>query len=270
MDNGSLSVPKEAAMRLVETFSSDGIVEIRLARAPVNALNPALCEDLVAALADAVQGGAQGIVLAGGAKVFSAGLDVPHLLSLGDDREALMSAWQGFFDAARAVAECPVPVVAAIGGHAPAGGCVLALCCDYRVMARSEDPAKPFRIGLNETQVGLVVPIGILRLMQRVVGTYRAERLVVAGDMVEAERAERIGLVDELVPVDQVSARAREWLAQLLKLPQPVMRQTRAIARADLVAALQPEQIQLPKFIAAWSDPATQSALHALVARLGK
>jgi enoyl-CoA hydratase/carnithine racemase len=270
MDNGSLSVPKEAAMRLVETFSSDGIVEIRLARAPVNALNPALCEDLVAALADAVQGGAQGIVLAGGAKVFSAGLDVPHLLSLGDDREALMSAWQGFFDAARAVAECPVPVVAAIGGHAPAGGCVLALCCDYRVMARSEDPAKPFRIGLNETQVGLVVPIGILRLMQRVVGTYRAERLVVAGDMVEAERAERIGLVDELVPVDQVSARAREWLAQLLKLPQPVMRQTRAIARADLVAAMQPEQIQLPKFIAAWSDPATQSALHALVARLGK
>ena len=87
------------------------------------------------------EGGAQGIVLAGGAKVFSAGLDVPHLLSLGDDREALMSAWQSFFDAARAVAECPVPVVAAIGGHAPAGGCVLALCCDYRVMARSEDPA---------------------------------------------------------------------------------------------------------------------------------
>ncbi|HEY0504938.1 MAG TPA: enoyl-CoA hydratase/isomerase family protein [Lysobacter sp.] len=257
-------------MSLIETHAADGIVELKLARPPVNALNPALCEDLRAALVAAVEGGAQGIVLSGGTKVFSAGLDVPYLLSLGDDRDALMAAWEGFFGAARAIAECPVPVVAAIGGHAPAGGCVLALCCDYRVMARSDDPAKPYRIGLNETQVGLVVPAGIVRLMQRVVGTYRAERLVVAGDMVEAERAERIGLVDELVPADQVSARAREWLAQLLRLPQPVMRQTRAIARADLVAAMQPEQIQLPRFVAAWGDPATQAALHALVARLGK
>jgi enoyl-CoA hydratase/carnithine racemase len=257
-------------MSLIETTAADGIVELKLARAPVNALNPALCEDLIAALANAIDGGAQGIVLSGGTKVFSAGLDVPYLLSLGDNREALMAAWESFFLAARAIAESPVPVVAAIGGHAPAGGCVLALCCDYRVMARSEDPAKPYRIGLNETQVGLVVPVGILRLMQRVVGTYRAERLVVAGDMVEAERAERIGLVDELVAADQVSARAREWLTQLLRLPQPVMRQTRAIARADVIAAMQPEHIQLPRFIAAWSDPATQAALHALVARLGK
>ena len=80
--------------------------------------------------------GAQGIVLAGGPKVFSAGLDVPYLLSLGDDRNALNSAWEHFFAAARAIARSPVPVVAAIAGHAPAGGCVLALCCDYRVMAQ--------------------------------------------------------------------------------------------------------------------------------------
>lgn len=257
-------------MSLIETHAADGIVELKLARAPVNALNPALCDDLRSALSAAVESGAQGIVLSGGTRVFSAGLDVPYLLSLGDDRDGLMAAWESFFLAARAIAECPVPVAAAIGGHAPAGGCVLALCCDYRVMARSDDPAKPYRIGLNETQVGLVVPVGILRLMQRVVGTYRAERLVVAGDMVEAERAERIGLVDELVAADEVSARAREWLAQLLRLPQPVMRQTRAIARADLVAAMQPENIQLPRFIAAWSDPSTQAALHALVSRLGK
>jgi hypothetical protein len=55
-----------------------------------------------------------------------------------------------------------------------------------------------------------------------------------------------------------------------LALPQPVMRKTRAIARADVVAALDPDQIQLPRFIDAWSDPATQAALQALVARLGK
>ena len=76
-------------------------------------------------------------------------------------------------DAARALAAFPSPVVAAIAGHAPAGGCVLALCCDYRIMASG-----PFRIGLNETQVGLVAPEGIQHLLRRVVGLHRAERLL--------------------------------------------------------------------------------------------
>src|SRR6185369_14457158 len=140
-------------MSLVERIAHGPIVELKLARPPVNALNPELCNDLREALAAAVRDGAQGIVLSGGPKVFSAGLDVPFLLSLGDDRAALMTAWSAFFDAARALAETPVPVAAALAGHAPAGGCVLALCCDYRVMAEG-----PYRLGLNETQVGLVAP----------------------------------------------------------------------------------------------------------------
>ncbi|MFC3549897.1 enoyl-CoA hydratase/isomerase family protein [Lysobacter cavernae] len=257
-------------MSLVETHTFDTIAELKLARAPVNALDPALCTELRGALHAAVAQGAQGIVLSGGPKVFSAGLDVPHLLSLGSDRHALLAAWEAFFDTAMALAQCPVPVVAAIAGHAPAGGCVLTLCCDYRVMARSEDAARPYRIGLNETQVGLVAPEGIQRLMRRVVGHYRAERLLVAGEMVAAEQALQIGLVDELVEADQVASRARAWLAQLLALPRQAMLQTRAIARADLAVALQPEHIQLDRFIEAWYAPAAQTALQALVARLGK
>ncbi|GAB2619478.1 enoyl-CoA hydratase/isomerase family protein [Lysobacter erysipheiresistens] len=253
-------------MSLVEAVAHDGgIVELKLARPPVNALDPALCRDLRAALDAAVIAEARGIVLAGGPKVFSAGLDVPYLLGLGDDREALTSAWQSFFAAARAIASCPVPVVAAIAGHAPAGGCVLALCCDYRVMAAGD-----FRIGLNETQVGLVAPEGVQRLLRRAVGPARAERLLVMGDLVEAERALRIGLIDELVEIEQVTARAHAWLRQLLALPQDAMSQTRRIARAELVEALQPEHIQLERFIEAWSAPGTQYALRALVTRLGK
>lgn len=258
-------------MSFVETHAFDGgIVEIKLARAPVNALDPALCTQLRQALRAAVDGGARGIVLSGGEKVFSAGLDVPHLLSLGEDREALKAAWQSFFDTALALAESPVPVAVAMAGHAPAGGCVLALCCDYRVMARSDDPDKPYRIGLNETQVGLVAPEGIQRLMRRVVGAHRAERLLVAGAMVPAEQAAQIGLVDELAARENVAERARAWLAALLALPPQAMLQTRAIARADVIAAMQPELIQLPRFIEAWYAPFTQKALQALVARLGK
>ncbi len=138
---------------LIETTDHGDIREIRLARAPVNALNTELCRALIDALNAALDHGTRGIVLAGNPKIFSAGMDVPYLLSLGDNRNALLDAWQAFFGAARTLAESRVPVVAAITGHAPAGGCVLALCCDYRVMARSADPARPFALGLNETKV---------------------------------------------------------------------------------------------------------------------
>jgi enoyl-CoA hydratase/carnithine racemase len=209
-------------------------------------------------------------VLSGGPKVISAGLDVPHLLALGDDRAAVRDAWERFFDAVRAIGESPVPVVAAIAGHAPAGGCVLALCCDYRVMARSEDATRPFRIGLNETQVGLVAPEGIQHLLRRVVGGYRAERMLIAGEMVDSARAFDIGLVDELAAIDAVGTRALAWLDALLALPRQPMLRTREIARADLAAALQPERIQLERFLDAWLEPDTQAGLRAMLARIGK
>ena len=258
-------------MSHVESTTHAGdIVQLQLARAPVNALDPQLCHDIAAALQGALADGAQAIVLSGGPNVFSAGLDVPYLLSLGDDRTALTAAWEAFFDTARAIADSPVLVVAAIAGHAPAGGCVLALCCDYRLMARSPDPAKPFRIGLNETQVGLVAPEGIQRLLRRVVGPYRAERMLVAGELVVAEQALGYGLVDELIDIDAVVPRACAWLQSLLALPREAMLHTRRIARADIVDALQPRYIELERFIDAWSAPHTQSALRALVAKLGK
>jgi enoyl-CoA hydratase/carnithine racemase len=254
----------DAMTNLIETLGHGAIRELKLARAPVNALNPDLCRAVRDGVAQAVADGVSGLVLSGGPKVFSAGLDVPHLLSL-PDRAALTAAWGDFFGAARALAESPVPVVAAIAGHAPAGGCVLALCCDYRIMASG-----PFRIGLNETQVGLAVPEGIQQLLRRVVGPHRAERLLVSGEMVEAERALALGLVDELVDIDHVAVRAVAWLEDLLKLPRKPMLQTRALARADLVAALQPERVPLDRFVDDWNDPDTQAGLRALVAKLGK
>jgi enoyl-CoA hydratase/carnithine racemase len=249
---------------LIETRDHGSLRELRLARSPVNALNPDLCTAIRTGVDRAVSDGVDGLVLAGGPKVFSAGLDVPYLLSL-PGRAELLAAWDAFFGAARALAGSPVPVVAAIAGHAPAGGCVLALCCDYRIMARG-----PYRIGLNESQVGLAVPDGIQQLLRRVVGAHRAERLLVAGEMVDSERAFALGMVDELVDVDHVTVRALAWLEELLKLPRRPMLQTRALARADLVAALEPERVPLDRFVDDWNDPDTQAGLRALVAKLGK
>ncbi len=249
---------------MLELHRHGDIQEIRLARPPVNALTPELLSALAAAVKAAPADGVRGIVLSGGTGVFSGGMDVPHLMGL--DRAALQAGWMSLFTAARALAESPVPVVAAIAGHSPAGGCVLALCCDYRIMARG-----PFRIGLNEVQVGLVAPDAIQHLMRRVVGPYRAERLLVSGSLIDSETALSVGLVDELTDAEHVGVRALNWLEELLKLPEPSMRATRRIARADMVRALAAfDDTALAGFLEDWYAPSTQAALQALVARLKK
>ncbi len=255
---------------LIEVINHGPIRELRLARPPVNALDTELCRQLIHAVELAMAEDAHGVILSGSERVFTGGMDVPHLLSHGDDKHKLLDSWNAFFGAVRTIAESRIPVVAAITGHAPAGGCVLALCCDYRVMARSTDPARPYGIGLNEVQVGLVAPEGIQRLMRRAVGEHRASILLTTGALVPAEQALQIGLVDELADGEQVVGRALAWLQQLLKLPRQPMQLTRAVARVDLQEALHPDLIQLDRFVDAWYAPDAQNALHALAARIGK
>lgn len=238
------------------------IAEIRLARPPVNALNMELIDALRDALAQAPRDGVRGVVISGAPGLFSAGVDVPELLQR--DRAGVRAYWRALFALCADLAHLPVPAVAAITGHAPAGGAVLALFCDYRVMAEG-----PFRIGLNEVQVGLMVPDCIQLALRRVVGTYRAERLLVAGAMLEAEQALACGFVDELTGVDQVITRAVHWLTGLLALPRQAMLATRKLARADLHTAWQNvDTLPLDSFVDAFFNDETQATLQGLVARL--
>jgi 3,2-trans-enoyl-CoA isomerase len=254
---------------MLETIRHDTILELRLARPPVNALDPALVAALREAIDAAPGSGARGIVLSGRPGMFSGGLDVPALLAL--ERPVLRQFLEDFFSLCGAIARSTIPTVAAITGHSPAGGAVLSIFCDYRIMARSVDPAKPFRIGLNEVQVGLSVPAVIQAGLRRLVGTYRAERLMVGGVMLEPDDALRIGFVDELAAVDEVVPRARAWLGGLLALAPQAMATTRELARRDLAAAFaDPRTWLLDEFAEAWYGRETQETLRALVARLRK
>lgn len=238
------------------------IRELQLARPPVNALNPTLVQLLRQAVEAAPGEGAQGLVISGGEKVFSAGLDLPELLTL--DRAAMGEFWREFFRLCAVLAQSPIPLVAAVGGHSPAGGAVVAIMCDYRVMAHG-----PFRIGLNETQVGLVVPDCIQLALRRLVGRYRAERLLIGGTMLESEQALAIGMVDELVAVEQVRQRALVWLGELLALPRHAMLGTRAMARADLATAFADlDSLPVEDFLDVWFHPETQAVMKQLVAQL--
>ena len=237
------------------------ITEIRLNRPPVNALDTALLVALRQTIEQAPANGQRGLVLSGAQGLFSAGVDIPALLAL--DREGVRNFWREFFALCSTLARLPIPIVAAITGHSPAGGAVLALFCDYRVMAQG-----PYRIGLNEVQVGLIVPDSIQHALRRVVGTYRAERLLVSGAMIESDQALACGFVDELTVAEQVTTRALHWLGELLALPSQAMLATRALARADLIAAVDPDTLPLDDFIDAYYQPEAQATLQQLVARL--
>ena len=238
------------------------IHEIQMARPPVNALDLAMLKALGEAIRNCVDQGARGIVLSGAPGMFSAGVDVPALLE--KDRAGVREFWIEFFAVCATLAKSPVPVVASITGHSPAGGAVLSLFCDYRVMAEG-----PFKIGLNEVRVGLAVPDNIQMALRRIVGAYRAERLVIAGTLVTAGEALGYGLVDETTNVDQVTTRALFWLNELLALPSEAMLATRAIARADLVAAYSdPKALSVDGFVDGFFNPQTQGVLKALVAKL--
>ena len=252
---------------MLDAQRHDAILELRLSRPPANALDPVLVRTLKDTILEAPASGARAIVLSGTPGLYSGGLDVPALMAL--DRAAMHAFWRDFIGLLGAIGRCPVPVVAAITGHSPAGGAVLAIFCDYRVMARSPDPAKPFRIGLNEVQVGLSVPPPIQFALRRLVGTYRAERLMVAGAMIDAEAALRLGFVDELAEAAAVVPQARAWCRQHLALPPEAMAETRRIARADLHEMLGRAMSEpADDFMARWFSAESQAVLSALVAKL--
>lgn len=197
---------------------------ITLARPPVNALDGALVRKLAAAVEDARDAGA--LVIAGQPGLFSAGLDVPGLLAL--DREGLTALFVDLWRAQRVIATSAMPIVFAITGHCPAGGTVLAINGDYRVMAQGD-----FRLGLNEVQVGLFPGGPIHGAFKRLVGGHAAQ-LLTRGALIDPATALRMGLVDELCDATKVTARAIEVARELCILPREPMLRTRAMARRDL------------------------------------
>jgi Delta3-Delta2-enoyl-CoA isomerase len=249
---------------MVETLAHGPIRELRLARPPVNAFDPALMRALREALRDAIAGGGEAIVVSGSPGRFSGGLDVPALLTL--DRGGIRDAWTTFFALMRDLAASPVPVAAALTGHSPAGGTVLALFADHRVLASGD-----FLVGLNEVRVGLPVPEVLLRVLAYVVGERQAARLAVGGLLVGPEEALRIGLVDDVVPLAEVVPRSLAWAGDLLARPRAAMTATRALVRRPLIEAFDAVGARsIDAITDQWFSPEAQATLRALATRLKK
>ena len=249
---------------MIVTTDHGPVRELRLDRPPANALTPDLIVELREALTRAPEEGARALVLSGRPGRFSGGLDVPYLLPL--DREGMDRLWREFYRLLHALAASHVPIAAAVTGHSPAGGAVMAMFCDYRVMAEGD-----FVIGLNEVLVGIPMPLAILQALSRLVGPGKAERLCVEGRLLSSAEALRAGFVDELAAPEKVVDRAVEWATNLLKLPPVALAHTRKAARADLVRIMEEGlATEIDLLVDNWFSEEAQAHLHALVERLAK
>ena len=249
---------------MLEEHDEGPIRTLKLARPPVNALDEALLARLEAAVRRAPEAGVRGLIITGSGERFSAGLDVRAILKL--ERIGVESFWRAFFGCLGAIAACPLPVIAAINGHSPAGGAVLALYCDRRLMAEGA-----YRIGLNEVAVGLYPGPVIHRVLRRIVGERLAAEFLSTGAMLSPAAALAGGLVDELAPPAELHGRAKAWLERVLALPAAAYAQTRALTRADLIE-LGPalSGSAYAQMTDAWLAPETQATLQALFAKPAK
>jgi 3,2-trans-enoyl-CoA isomerase len=240
---------------------SNGILELRLNRPPVNAMDPELVLRLRDAVSQAPKGGARALILSGREGIYSGGLDVPALLAL--DATRLQTFFRDFFSMLRAVAASDIPVAAAITGHSPAGGAVLSCFCDWRVMAQGE-----YRFGFNEVAVGIIVPTPVRRAITRMAGAELSERLSVEARMMSPDEALRLNLVHELAPPAEVIARARAWCERILAQPARATATMRRIAREDLLAGFEDLHQEAELFTDLWFGSEGQQTLRAVVERL--
>ena len=210
----------------------------------MNALNVAVQEEIRAAAAEAAErDDVRAVVVYGGEKVFAAGADIKEMAAMSyTDMVRRSGALQSSLSA---VADIPKPVVAAVTGYALGGGCELALCADIRIAA---DDAK---LGQPEILLGIIPGAGGTQRLARLIGPAKAKDLVFTGRFVAADEALQLGLVDRVVPREEVYSAAVQWAGAFAAGPAFALRAAKeSIDRGlevDLQTGLEIERQQLDR-----------------------
>jgi len=252
-------------MNTIKVTIKDHLAIITLDRGKSNALNAEMITELNDILknidADVNIGG---VIITGKEQFFSAGLDLIELYNYTAD-EAL-AFWHLFLDFIATITAFKKPMVAAINGHSPAGGCVIALASDYRIMSEGK-----CIIGLNEVPVGIIVPNSIFKLYAFWLGQANASRSLMEGKLFTPEEALEIGLVDELANPASILTAAERKIRKYMGMEGNTWSQSKINIRKDLIAATQADQsAELAVMLQQWWSPATRSILKTIIDNLKK
>ncbi|KAI4471539.1 enoyl-coa hydratase-related [Holotrichia oblita] len=181
-----------SSSKLVDVSINDktGIATVTMQRPPVNSLNYELLIELNGAFQDLGSKKIKGAILTSSLKtIFSAGLDILEMYKPKPERANAF--WTSLQDTWITIFNTPYPTVAAINGHSPAGGCLLSLACEYRVMVNN------YTIGLNETKLGIVAPFWFVASMKNTISNRESELALTSGRLYKTDEAFKVGLVDE-------------------------------------------------------------------------
>lgn len=223
----------------VSLDEATGIALLRMNKKPVNSLNLDMLTELTITL-DKLESDnrCNGLVITSSVpKIFSAGLDIQELYQ--PERGRLTEFWRALQNFWMKLYVSPLATAAAINGHSPAGGCLISLSCDYRVMASGN-----YTIGLNETLLGIVAPFWFIDTMRNVIGHRHCEKALQLGSMYSSADALKIGLVDSVVAETDTVEAARQELLNWLKVPGYARQLTKEHMRKPAVEKLAARQDQ--------------------------
>ncbi|EDW03560.1 enoyl-CoA delta isomerase 1, mitochondrial [Drosophila grimshawi] len=249
----------------VEVNDKTGIATLTMNRPPVNGLNLELLRDLQQSIEEIEGNKSCGLILtSSNPTIFSAGLDILEMYK--PDKERIRAFWTQLQDVWLALYGSSVPTAAAINGHSPAGGCLLAASCEYRVMLPK------FTIGLNETQLGIVAPQWFMSTYLSILPRREAERSLNQGRMFTTEEALRVGLVDEIASSkEEALAKCADFIATFAKVNPLARSLTKQQFRSADLQQLENERVQdLEKFLFFINQPAVQKGLGIYLESLKK
>ncbi|XP_029015300.1 enoyl-CoA delta isomerase 1, mitochondrial [Betta splendens] len=213
---------------------STGVAVMYMQSPPVNSLSlDFLTEFCISVEKLEMDKGCRGLIITSNQpKVFSAGLDIMEMYGKTPERcgefwKAVQEMWLKLYGS-------NMVIISAINGSSPAGGCLMALTSDYRIMA--DNPR--YNIGLNETQLGIVAPFWFKDTMVNTVGHRSAELSLELGLLYSPSEALKIGLVDQLVPEDQVLTTALQIMTKWLAIPDHARQITKSTMRKPTIDKL--------------------------------
>jgi enoyl-CoA hydratase len=233
----------------------DGVTVLRLRRPPANAIDLAFAREIEASLGRLeTDRHTRAVVLTGTDRFFSAGLDLKSVPRLDADEQREMILAFG-----RMVARLyafPKPTVAAVNGHAVAGGLLLTLSCDYRV-----GPEQQCEFGLTGARAGIPYPVSAMEVIRAELSPAAARTMVLTGRTFEPQEALVLGVLDDLVEPASVLSMACEVAQGLAHLPQYVYATTKNDLRKDALAAIREAlETGTDPMMDSWLTPETQSA----------
>lgn len=224
---------------------------------PANALDPALVARLGTSL-DEAEGSGRPLVLTGTDRFFSAGLD---LAGLPEDRDAMGAFVDDFDELVRRLFLFPCPTVAAVNGHAVAGGAILATACDVRIGATGG-----YRIGVSEVQLGVIFPAAAFEVLRAAIPAPRSAEVLLRGRLTGPEDALANGFLHELAEPEALAARAAARAEELGALPREAYTHTKRELRGGFAErALRLAAEKREGFLDTWFSEQSQALRAAIL-----